>query len=61
MALDKLYTQAEAANFLGVSITTLKRWRMSPGSNQPQPTRVGRQIRYLESELRKFVERNTLR
>lgn len=59
MALDKLYTQAEAAKILSVGITTLRRWRRTPTQNQPRPTQVGRQIRYLESELKKFLERNT--
>lgn len=57
MAIEKLYTEKEAAALLQVSPHTLRTWRSRPTSRGPGFTKIGGRVRYPESELRKCIER----
>ena len=54
---DPLYKQDEAGKFLDVAEATLQAWRTVRGGG-PKWIRVGRNIRYRESDLRAFIEAN---
>ena len=50
LAVEKLYTPEEAAAFLGVKITTIRRWLRE---GEMQGTKYGRLWRIKESDLLK--------
>lgn len=54
--LPRLLTEAQAANELGVSVSTLMRTRQLGNITH---TRVGHLIRYTEAHLADYIERNT--
>jgi excisionase family DNA binding protein len=54
--MDRILTQDEAAQLLGLSPRTLERHRMA--GTGPRFSRLGRLIRYRETDLVEFVERN---
>jgi Helix-turn-helix domain len=57
--VEKLLTEAEAAEILGVQPRTLKAWRYGErreASYGPHPIRVGNRIRYEPDELRRWIE-----
>jgi len=54
--MEKILTQVEAAQILGVSERTLERHRTA--GTGPRFTRLGRLIRYREQDLIDFVELN---
>jgi len=57
---ERLFTTREAAEFLGVKEATLIAWRARRTPNRPQPVIVGgRSVRYPESGLREYVERQS--
>ena len=47
-------TEHEVASRLGLSVTTLRAWRLK--SKGPSFVRFGRAVRYLEGDLQRFVE-----
>lgn len=51
-------TSEEAAEVLGVSPETLPSWR-SRGKG-PRYVRLGRAVRYLESDLAEYLQRNAI-
>jgi excisionase family DNA binding protein len=51
---DKLYSPKEAAGYLGVSKQTLNIWRMTGKYSLPF-IKIGRIIRYRESDLQAFL------
>ncbi len=54
--LKHLYTEAEAAQYLGIALITLRRWRaMGQG---PAYYRVGKIIRYRAPSLDRFIEQH---
>lgn len=50
-------TEREAAQFLNISISTLRRWRWA--DKGPAYLRVGDILRYAQSALDKFIGDNT--
>jgi hypothetical protein len=54
---DELLTEAQAADFLKLSIRTLQAWRIRPAG--PAFVRAGRAIRYQRCELIAWVDANT--
>jgi hypothetical protein len=55
---DELLTEAQAADFLKLSIRTLQAWRIRPAG--PSFVRAGRAIRYQRCELIAWVDANTV-
>lgn len=53
---DVLLTTSEAAEWLGVSVPTLERWRAL--DTGPRYVKHGRWLRYRLGDLRAFVENN---
>ena len=59
---EPLLNEREAAEYLGLEPSTLRRWRSQSrkqGRDQPKYTKVGRLVRYSERELKNYLERNT--
>ncbi len=54
-----LHTPAETAEYLGVQSQTLAVWRMSGKYGLPF-VKVGRLVRYRQSDIERFVERRTI-
>ncbi len=50
-------SEKEAALYLGVSLSTIRRWRCSSGG--PSFYRFGRVLRYCQEALDAFIARNT--
>ena len=57
MATDTLLSAADAAAFLGVQEQTLAVWRSSGRYSLPF-VKIGRCVKYRESDLTAFVEKN---
>lgn len=55
---DALLTEAEAADFLKLSIRTLQAWRLRIAG--PAFVHVGRAIRYRRRDLISWIEANTV-
>jgi excisionase family DNA binding protein len=55
----KLLTVNEVAALLGVSPSTLRGWKYFKRNLQPS-FKVGRQLRYSEADVMKFLERSRL-
>ena len=55
MERERLWTQEEVARFLGVSISTLKRWRKTPGKG-PAWIKVARWPRYRPADVRRWLK-----
>jgi excisionase family DNA binding protein len=53
-----LLTEAQSAAYLGISLSTIRRWRKQSGTG-PAYFRVGDCLRYHKSELDKFIAENT--
>lgn len=56
-SLPKLMDTTKAAEYLGISPTTLTTWRCTRQVDVPF-VKVGRVIRYTEADLGRFVEQN---
>jgi len=54
MALEKLWTVDQLAEFAGVSVTTLYHWRWE--GKGPEAIKVGRHLRYREVDIEKWLE-----
>lgn len=56
--VDRLFSPREAADYLGVTISGLNRWRMSGGG--PRYLKLSRgprgRVRYREEDLHAFIE-----
>ncbi len=53
-----LLTEAQTADYLGISLSTIRRWRKKLGKG-PAFFRVGDCLRYHLSELDKFIAEHT--
>ncbi|MEO0871716.1 MAG: helix-turn-helix domain-containing protein [Pseudomonadota bacterium] len=51
-------TVVEAASYLGLAVSTLNKWRVYGGG--PRFMRLGRAIRYRQSELDAFLSEQTV-
>ena len=51
-------TDREAAKVLGLSVATLRAWRLR--RRGPRFLRFGRAVRYLIADLDRFIESNTI-
>lgn len=59
MALDKLYTTAEVAEILGVSVRTIFRQiKAEDESKKLKATKIGNTWRIKEQDLKEFIDRN---
>lgn len=58
MTLEKLLTPAEVALILNTTISTLSYWRIR-GYPYLSYVKVGRLVRYRESDVEKFVSANS--
>lgn len=56
--LPKLFTEAQAASYLGVAEITLRRQR---AAHRIAYVRIGRQARYTEAHLLSYIEQQTYR
>jgi excisionase family DNA binding protein len=54
---DRLLSPLEAAEYLGVARQTLNCWRMA--GKGPAYVKMGRMVRYSESDLRSWVDAHT--
>lgn len=54
---DALLTEAQAADFLSISMRTLQAWRVRGGG--PAFIRAGRAIRYRRRDLLDWIDANT--
>ena len=52
--LTQALTEQEAARILGLSIATLRAWRLK--SKGPRFVRFGRAVRYLESDIARYMD-----
>lgn len=57
MPLPHLLTPQQAADFLQKPVLTLKRWRAE--GNGPTYIRIGRDVRYKESDLLAYIDEHT--
>jgi len=50
--------ESEAANYLGISLATLRRYRYRVGdrTDGPQIVKIGRAVRYARSDLDRFIK-----
>jgi len=55
---DALLNEAQASDFLNLSIRTLQAWRVKGAG--PRFVRAGRAIRYRRSDLVAWIEANTV-
>jgi predicted DNA-binding transcriptional regulator AlpA len=53
-----LLTEAQTAEYLGISLSTIRRWRKQSGTG-PAYFRVSDCLRYHRSELDKFIAEHT--
>jgi excisionase family DNA binding protein len=51
-----LFNTREAADYLGLSTSTLEHWRTETPMRGPSLARLGHQVRYRQSDLDRFVE-----
>jgi excisionase family DNA binding protein len=58
MDTPRALSENEAAQQLGLSVATLRAWRLRRAG--PPFVRFGRAVRYLQSELDKFVKKHTV-
>lgn len=57
---DTLMSRKQIAEFLGVSVSTVKRWELE--KDFPEPTfKHQRTLRYARTQVIEFVKRNELR
>lgn len=59
MIKPKLLTEVEVHEWLRIPIATLRTMRSRPGRDPIPYTKVGRQIRYREDMIEKWIVRNT--
>jgi excisionase family DNA binding protein len=52
--LERLWTPQEAADYLGIPLATLYRWR-SMGSPSPDGMRLGRHLRFDPTTIREWA------
>jgi hypothetical protein len=54
----ELVSEREAANYLGMSVATLRRYRYKVGTKTdgPRVIKIGRTVRYALSDLKRFWE-----
>ena len=54
----ELLDEHETANYLGISLSTLRRYRYRVGdrTDGPQIVKIGRAVRYARSDLAKFIK-----
>ena len=57
---DDLVDDIAAAQLLCISVHTARAWRSGDRARGPRFIRVGAAIRYRVSDLKRFVERNTV-
>jgi excisionase family DNA binding protein len=57
MTADGLKTTEELSRQLKVSIPTLRRWRAE--GKGPRALKIGRQVRYRESDIEAFLQRQS--
>ena len=57
-AMDRLLSNREAAEYLGFQPQTLARWRWEDRKDRPREIKVGRSVRYYESELLRWVSKH---
>ncbi|MEE1651831.1 helix-turn-helix domain-containing protein [Brachybacterium sp. J144] len=55
LTTDRLLTEAETAELLGLEPGTLRSWRSSGKQGQPPFVRLGRQVRYRASDLAEYM------
>jgi hypothetical protein len=55
----KLLTEDEVSKWLGLSVYTLRTMRSRPGKDPIPFTKIGRQIKYREDLVKKWIDRNT--
>lgn len=55
---DGLLTEAQAADFLNLSIRTLQAWRVRGGG--PLFVRLGRSVRYRRADIQSWLDANAL-
>ncbi len=55
---ERAVTEIQAAEFLGLSVATLRQWRFR--GKGPNFMRFGRAVRYLPSDLDEFVRKSTV-
>lgn len=54
--LDKLLTNKQTANILGLSVATVNNWRYQ--EDRPLPyVKVGRAVRYRLSDVQKYIQK----
>ena len=58
--IKKYLTTAEAAEYLGLSATTLNKWRCYGNEYQPPWVSIGRLVRYSVEDLDAWVRNNKL-
>lgn len=51
-----LLNTREAADYLGLSTSTLEHWRTETPMRGPALARIGHQVRYRQADLDRFVE-----
>lgn len=54
ITVQKLWTPEQVAEFFGVPLATIYRWRSRGGG--PRGFRVGKFLRYEDAEVRAFIE-----
>lgn len=58
-----LLKDQEAAKYLGLSVSTLRQWRLNPGrtgfENPPPFIKLGHAVRYRKEDLDRWIEQNT--
>lgn len=57
--MTPLLTPQQAAEILQKPVTTLKKWRSE--GNGPTYVKIGRDVRYKESDLLAYIDRHTCR
>lgn len=55
---DRLMNEFEAAEMLGLTVSSLRTRRARPGPNPIPYFKIGRSVRYSEKELRQYLESN---
>ncbi|WP_031429853.1 helix-turn-helix domain-containing protein [Methylomicrobium agile] len=59
MATQQLFPPKQAADYLGVKVSTLEVWRSTKRYNIPY-VKVGRLVKYRQSDLDAFLESRTV-
>ncbi|OFZ55002.1 MAG: hypothetical protein A2428_03255 [Bdellovibrionales bacterium RIFOXYC1_FULL_54_43] len=59
MERDKLLNEFEAAELLGLTVSSLRTRRARPGPNPIPYKKIGRSVRYSENELKRYLEQNS--